>query len=101
MLFVIRFVDKPDKTIRQVVRKKYLNAHLSWLAERRQSILVAGSLREEPDLDPTGAWWVVEAGSRSEVEKLFNSDPFWTNGLRESVEILHWSKAFPDEQTLI
>ena len=98
MLFVIRFVDKPDK---QTVRIKHLDAHLNWLEERKQSILVAGSLREQPDADPIGAWWVVEAESRSEVEELFRSDPFWTNGLRESVEILYWSRAFPDQQTLI
>ena len=98
MRFVIRFVDNPKK---QAVRRRHLDAHLSWLADRRQSILVAGSLREEPDGDPIGAWWVVEAGSKSEVEELFMSDPFWTNGLRQSVEILHWSIAFPDDQTLI
>lgn len=98
MLFVIRFVDKPDK---QTVRIEHLDAHLTWLEERKQSILVAGSLREQPDADPIGACWVVEAESRSEVEELFWSDPFWTNGLRESVEILYWSKAFPDQQTLI
>ena len=98
MLFVIRFFDKSN---RKAVRERHLDAHLSWLAERRQSILIAGSLREEPDANPMGAWWVVEAGSRSEVEELFTSDPFWINGLRESVEILHWSKAFPDEQTSI
>ncbi len=98
MLFVIRFVDKPNK---QAVREQHLEAHLSWLAERRQSILVAGSVRVAADAYPIGAWWVVEAGSKSEAEGLFKSDPFWTNGLRASVEILHWSKAFPDEQTLV
>ena len=98
MLFVIRFVDKPKM---RAVRERYLDAHLSWLAERRQSIPVAGSLREDPDADPIGAWWVVEAGSRAEVEELIKSDPFWMNGLRESIEILHWSKAFPDQQSLL
>lgn len=98
MLFVIRFVDKPDN---QEVRNKYLDAHIVWLDERRDSILAAGSLREELDSNPMGALWLVKTGSRSEAEKLFRSDPFWTNGLRESVEILHWSKAFPDEQNLL
>lgn len=98
MLFVIRFVDEPNK---QEVRKQHLDAHISWLAERKQSVLVAGSLREEPNTDPIGAFWVVKAQTKADVETLFISDPFWTNGLRESVEILHWSKAFPDEQTLI
>ena len=98
MLFVIRFVDKLKC---QEVRKLHLDAHISWLAERRRSILIAGSLRVELNSDPIGALWVVEPDSKVDAEKLFMSDPFWIKGLRESVEILHWSKAFPDEQTLL
>lgn len=98
MLFVVRFIDKPNK---QEIRKQHLEAHISWLAERKQSVLVAGSLRTKPNTDPIGAFWVVKAESRADAEMLFMSDPFWTNGLRDSVEILHWSKAFPDEQMTI
>lgn len=96
MLFVIRFTDKPNS---EMIRAQQLAAHISWLDERRQTILVAGSLRENPEARPIGAFWVVEAESKSVVEELYQSDPFWTSGLREGVEILHWSKAFPNEQT--
>lgn len=96
MLFVIRFTDKPNS---EMIREQQLAAHISWLDERRQTILVAGSLREDPEANPIGAFWVVEAESKSEVVELYNSDPFWTNGLRNGVEILHWSKASPNEQT--
>lgn len=96
MLFVVRFSDKPNS---ELIREQQLPAHISWLDERRQKILVAGSLREEPGANPIGAFWVVEAESKSEVVALYKSDPFWTNGLREGVEILLWSKAFPNEQT--
>ncbi|BCS95299.1 hypothetical protein DSLASN_09310 [Desulfoluna limicola] len=96
MLFVIRFTDTPNSLM---LREQHLEAHISWLDERRDTIRVAGSLREEPGSAPTGALWVVEADSKREVSKLYTSDPFWTNGLREGVEIYHWSKAFPDEQT--
>jgi len=95
MLFVVRFSDKPNS---ELIREQQLPAHISWIDERRQKILVAGSLREEPEANPIGAFWVVEAESKSEVVELYKSDPFWTNGLREGVEILHWSKAFPNEQ---
>ena len=98
MLFIVRFTDKPDS---QIVREQNLEAHVSWLDERRQSILVAGSLREDPDLNQFGAFWVVEAESKSEVEELFKTDPFRTSGLRDGVEILHWSKAFPNECALV
>lgn len=98
MLFVIRFTDKPDS---REIRERHLDAHISWLDEHRQSIRVAGALREEPDSNPVGALWVVTAAGKKEAEDLFQSDPFWTNGLRRSVEIHHWSKAFPNEQALV
>lgn len=95
MLFVVRFNDKPGS---QLIRDQYLDAHLTWLAEREQQILVAGSLREKTDSNPIAGLWIVEAKSRVEVENLYQSDPFWVNGLREGVEILHWSKAFPGKK---
>ena len=97
MLFVIRFTDKPDSF---EIREKYLDDHISWLAERRDSVLMAGSLRDEPNLNPVGAFWVVEAESKNKVQELYKSDPFWTSGMREKVEVHHWSKAF-DEKTLV
>ena len=95
MLFAVRFTDRPGS---KTIREQNLGAHLSWLSEREDKILVAGSLREAPDLNPIAGLWIVEANSKSEVEQLYKSDPFWTGGLRESVEILHWSKSFPEKR---
>ncbi len=98
MLFIIRFDDVPDS---RELRHRYLDEHLAWLDQRRQQVLVAGSLRETPESIPVGGLWIVEAESRQAARALFQSDPFWVNGLRAGVEILHWSKAFPDEQALV
>ena len=98
MLFIIRFTDKANT---QAMREQNIAAHIIWLSERKDSILVAGSLREEQDSNPVGAFWVVEAASKSEAEEIFKSDPFWSSGMREHVEILHWAKAFPDEKALV
>ena len=98
MLFVIRFTDKPGS---KKIREQYLDAHISWLDQRRESVLVAGSLREEPISNPVGAFWVVEAKSKTLAAEIFKSDPFWTSGMREKVEIYHWSKAFSDEKALV
>jgi uncharacterized protein YciI len=38
----------------------------------------------------------LEADSRAEVEAIYATDPFWTEGLRERVEIFFWSKALPE-----
>jgi uncharacterized protein YciI len=29
---------------------------------------------------------------------LLKFDPFWRNGIRQTYEILHWNKAFPDRK---
>ena len=98
MLFAIRFTDKPSMLD---IRKNFLPAHIEWLEQRRGAILVAGSLREEVDTNPLGALWIVEANDKTEVTALFQTDPFWVNGLRAGYEIRHWSKAFPQRKTAV
>jgi hypothetical protein len=92
MLYVVRFTDKPNSADQ---RKALLPSHLEWLDRNKDTILVAGSLRMRPGDDAIGGLWVVEAADQSAVEKLFQTDPFWASGLRQSHEILHWSIAFP------
>ena len=93
MLFVVRFTDLPGQG---AIRAKFLQQHIDWLAERQAQIKVAGSLRHELGETPVGALWILEADSKAAVEAAFQSDPFWQHGLRQSVEIYHWSKALPD-----
>jgi uncharacterized protein YciI len=95
MLFILRFTDDPEKL---GLRAELLPSHLIWLGERQSTVLVAGSLKPEPGSPPVGALWIVEAQSRSEVEAVFQTDPFWVQGLRRGYEILLWSKAFPDRR---
>ncbi|MBC3869482.1 YciI family protein [Undibacterium oligocarboniphilum] len=98
MLFILIFHDHQDKL---TVRQQHMAAHLDWLSQHQQSIRVAGSLRIEPEQAPLGACWIVEAAGKAAVNALIVTDPFWQHGLRASVEILHWSKAFPDQSTPI
>lgn len=95
MLFIVRFTDRTE---RLAIRKEFLPAHLEWLKDHEAIVRVAGSLRPETDAAPVGAMWVVEAKDKKEIETLLLSDPFWVHGLRQSVEILHWLKAFPDQK---
>ena len=94
MLFILRFSNNPDRV---GLLSKFYPAHLEWLQEHESVVLVPGALRTEPDTVPVGGLWIVRAESKSEVESLFRTDPFWVNGLRQSYEILLWSKAFPDK----
>lgn len=39
--------------------------------------------------------------SKEQIEDLLRSDPFFIAGLRQSYEILHWSKANAERKVLI
>jgi uncharacterized protein YciI len=95
MLFVVRFTDKPGTL---PLRQQFLPAHVEWLDAQKATILVAGSVRHEPDAAPVGGVWIVEADSKDAIEALLKFDPFWRNGIRQTYEILHWNKAFPDRK---
>ena len=98
MLFAVLFTDKPGHG---ETRAKYLQAHIQWVGEHKDKVLVAGSLRQESTDVPKGGLWVVEAESREAVFELMSSDPFFTCGLRQSVEVLQWNKALPNHKSLV
>lgn len=90
MLFAVLFTDKPGHG---ALRAEYLQAHIDWLVEHQDTVLVAGSLRPDPGAVPKGGLWVVESASKEAVLELMKSDPFHACGLRQGVEVLYWSKA--------
>ena len=98
MLYVVRFVDKPG---RQDLRQTFLPAHIDWLDRNKDVVLIGGSLRENPGDVPLGGLWLLDAPGKAEVEALLKTDPFWIHGLRQSHEVLHWFKAFPDRKVLV
>ena len=98
MLFAVRFFDHPSRVH---VRQAQLQAHIEWVDAHKDVILVAGSLRHTPGEAPVGGLWVVDLPGKAEVEQLIATDPFSVHGLRESHEILHWSKALPHHKALV
>jgi uncharacterized protein YciI len=98
MRFAVIFDDRPGQG---ALREQHLQAHLLWLDENRDWVLVGGSLRETPEQTPLGGLWIVEAESRQAVQERIKSDPFLACGLRAGVQILHWNKAFPSRQVAV
>jgi len=98
MLFMVRFNDRQD---RHETRSMYLQEHIDWLDANSVQVLVGGSLRASPGDNPVGGLWIVDMESKEEVEAVIETDPFWIHGLRSSVEILHWSKAFENRMVQI
>lgn len=98
MLFAVLFTDKPGHG---ALRAEQLGAHIRWVADHQSAVLVAGSLRDDPQDTPRGGLWIVEAASKAAVLELMRTDPFYVCGLRLSVEVLYWSKALPDHKALV
>lgn len=90
MLFAVFFTDRPGYGD---VRAKHLQAHVEWLELHKDLVPVAGSLRHELGQVPKGGLWIANASSKLELDELLKTDPFYIAGLRQSYEILHWSKA--------
>jgi uncharacterized protein len=98
MLFIAQFEDKAGVG---ELRQKLLQDHFAFLDRVKEKVLVAGSMREIPTDKPVGGLWIIEAESEEEVRDIFKDDPFWVNGIRASVRINRWVKAFPDRKTLV
>ncbi len=95
MLFVIQFEDVyADQPARLPEREQHMPQHLAFLVRHGNQVIAAGALRPSPDAAPTGGIWLVQAGSMAEAEALLRQDPFWIAGLRKSVTVSHWAKAF-------
>ena len=98
MLFAIIFTDKLGYG---EVRAANLQAHIDWLEQSKEIVPVGGSLRHEIGETPIGGLWIAEAETKAQLEDLIRTDPFFIAGLRESYEILYWSKASAQRKVVI
>ncbi|MEO9900216.1 YciI family protein [Nisaea sp.] len=97
MKFAVLLEDNPAASTE--IRQRYMPAHLDFLEENRDRIEAAGPL---PVLGAgSGGLWVVEAPDKGTVETLLHTDPFWSTGLRKSVQILIWKQVFANGKKLI
>jgi uncharacterized protein len=98
MLYAVLFEDSANAG--SDIRRRHMDAHLSFLERNAARIKAAGPLRTS-SADPAGGLWLVEAGDADVVEALVKEDPFWPAGLRRSVRILGWSQVFADGKRLV
>jgi hypothetical protein len=82
-LFVLACFDKPNSLdLRMATRE----AHLAYAGEHRAMIKVAGPLLDDAE-GMAGSLFILEAGSRAEVEAFNAADPYQQAGLFGQVEI--------------
>jgi len=93
MLYAVFFTDNPAQTAE---RQRLMPAHLNFLEHHGDRIRAAGPLRDAGTGEPAGGLWLVEAKSAEDVVALYQHDPFWPTGLRQSVRVLEWKQVFAD-----
>lgn len=98
MFYAVLFEDDPKAD--PEIRGRHMDAHLSYLTEKRDAVQAAGPLLEA-DGSPAGGLWLVEAENAEEVDRLVRADPFWPTGLRKSVRIVQWRQVFRDGARLV
>jgi uncharacterized protein YciI len=95
MLFIVQFEDVySEQPERLPERVQHMPEHLAFLAANSGRVIAAGALRPSPDGIPFGGIWIINADDLAAVEDFYKRDPFWTAGLRKSVRVSHWAKAF-------
>ena len=95
MLFIVQFEDiYTDHPERLPERAQHMPAHLAFLVQHKDQVIAAGAPRPAEDAMPIVGIWIVNAPSKAGAEALLRQDPFWIAGLRKSVRVSHWARAF-------
>jgi uncharacterized protein YciI len=81
------------------VRQQREPAHLAYLEEHRDKILIAGGLRPAPGEKFVGGLWVLEVASCDEAVALVENDPYYQPEHRK-YRVLAWGKALEGPVTL-
>jgi uncharacterized protein len=95
MLFVVQFEDVyAEQPERLPERAQYMPEHLAFLAQHGDKVVAAGALRPTEDASPLGGIWIINVENKAAAEAFYKDDPFWKAGLRRSVRVSHWAKAY-------
>lgn len=91
MLFVIDCQDKPDHL---AVRLKNREAHLSYLKDFEQQLIMAGPFMDDQN-NMVGSMLIMEFPTLQDAQAFCDADPYGQAHLFERVLIRPWRKVLP------
>ena len=97
MRWVAIFEDTPEML---EVRARNEPAHLEFLRQHEEEILIAGGLRDVPGGPFVGGLWVLEVSSQERARQLVELDPYFKLGAR-SYKIRAWGKALAGKEVVL
>ena len=93
MLFVFFCTDKPD---RAEVRATNRQAHLDYLADFADRVVLAGPTLGENGASMTGSVLVLEFPTRADADAFAANDPYNKAGLFDTVVVRAFKKVLPE-----
>ena len=93
-MYAILCFDRPDSAS---LRDAHRAAHMDFLKANAGKVVFGGPLKNTPDGASTGALIVVSCATRQEAEGFIGGDPFYRNGVYESVAVRAFKQVFPQK----
>jgi uncharacterized protein YciI len=93
-MYAIVCFDRPDSS---ALRDAHRAAHQEFLQQQSEKVVFGGPLKNTPEGASTGALIVVSCASRKEAEAFIAGDPFYRNGVYESVAVRAFKQVFPQK----
>ena len=93
-MYALVCFDRPGSA---TLRDQHRAAHQGFLRLHEKRIVFGGPLKDAADGPSTGALIVVDCATRAEAEALIGADPFYRNGVYESVSVRAFRQVFPQK----
>jgi uncharacterized protein YciI len=92
MLFIIVCTDRPNQ---EQLRIDTRQAHLDYIAEFKDRVVMAGPTQTDDGAHMTGSLLIMDFADRKLAEAFAANDPYNKAGLFETVVVRRWKKVIP------
>lgn len=84
MKFYVSCIDRPNAS---ALRQKLRVSHLQYMIAAKDEIAFGGPVKTDEMNQTLGSMFVIEKPNREEVEAFLENEPYFKNGLFETVQI--------------
>jgi uncharacterized protein len=92
MQFVVHAIDKADILVTRAKFYRQHRIHLDEAGKHGIAVLTAGTLVADDGETPIGSLFVVDAEDRTTLDAFTSGDPYYINGVWETLEIHAYRK---------
>ena len=86
-----------DQTERDDLRPRHRPAHLDYIREHLDKVILAGPTMNDAGDKPNGSMLVMDFETLDDAKAFAENDPYFQGGVFENVVIRPWKKIFPED----